>query len=290
MMNLSIRNISKSYNKKVVLDNISHNFKPGIYGLLGTNGSGKTTLLRIICDVINADKGNVLFNDEQITKLDDEYRDLLGYLPQNFGYYPSMSAIDFMIYLGMLKGLDRSDGTIKGNELLEMVGLKDQAKDKIKTFSGGMKQRLGFAQSLINDPKILVLDEPTAGLDPLERVRFKTILASLKNDKIIIISTHIVSDLNELAQNIIILHQGKILCSGSKSDLINSIDQKVYQKHIPYENLDSFIKIVTPLKILPSETGYIVRYLSDDENEVEDKLTLEDVYLAKTGQLYEKWY
>ena len=189
-MELIIDRLTKQYENKIAVDRISLKLKEGVYGLLGANGSGKTTLMRMLCGVLKPTSGEVKFGGIDVSE--EEYRDSLGYLPQDFGYYPEFTAYDFLLYMGSLKGLTKERAKEKANGLLEFVALSDVAKKKIKTFSGGMKQRLGIAQAILNNPKILILDEPTARLDPKERVRFRNLISQLGKEKIVLLSTHIV--------------------------------------------------------------------------------------------------
>jgi len=199
-MELVIKGITKQFKNKTAVDNVSLTLREGVYGLLGANGSGKTTLMRMICGVLKPTSGNIKFNGIDVSE--EKYRDLLGYLPQDFGYYPEFSAYDFLLYMSSLKGINRKRAKDKSKELLELVSLSDVAEKKIKTFSGGMKQRLGIAQALLNDPKVLILDEPTAGLDPNERIRFRNLISRLGRDRIALLSTHIVSDVEYIASTI----------------------------------------------------------------------------------------
>ena len=194
-MELSIECLSKRFGSKIAVNNISVTLQPGVYGLLGANGAGKTTLMRMVCDVLKPTSGRILYNGKEIEQLGEHYRSYLGYLPQDFGYYPDFTAKEYLNFIAAIKGIDTVTAKKQITELLKIVNLSDVAEKKIRTFSGGMKQRLGIAQAVINDPHILVLDEPTAGLDPKERMRFRNLIAELAKDKIVILSTHIVSDI-----------------------------------------------------------------------------------------------
>ena len=198
-MELAIDRLTKQYKNKIAVDRVSIKLKPGVYGLLGANGAGKTTLMRMICDIQNPTSGQIKYNGTDIKKLGEDYRQVLGYLPQDFGYYPDFTAYDFLMYIAALKGLSKEKAEMRVNELLQIVNLENEKKQKVKTFSGGMKQRLGIAQAMLNNPKILILDEPTAGLDPKERVKFRNLISSFSQDKIVILSTHIVSDIEFIA-------------------------------------------------------------------------------------------
>ncbi len=214
-MELVIDRVTKQYRNKIAVDRLSTVLKEGVYGLLGANGAGKTTLMRMICGIARIDSGEIRFDGEEIEKMGGRYRDLLGYLPQDFGYYPNFTAMEFMLYIASLKGLDRKFAKTRSRLLLQKVGLISEMRHKIKTFSGGMRQRLGIAQALLNDPEILVLDEPTAGLDPRERVRFRNMIAELGKDRIVILSTHIVSDVEEIADWIFFMKQGQFIAQGT---------------------------------------------------------------------------
>ena len=209
-MEITLVNISKSYKNTKAVRDVNLTLTNGITALLGANGSGKTTLLRIIPTVLKPDSGSVFFEGSNIIEDGDDFRAVLGYLPQNFGYYKEFTALDFMLYLSSLKGLDGKTAIQKTDELLEFTGLADVKKKKIKTFSGGMIQRLGIAQALLNDPEVLVLDEPTSGLDPKERIRFRKLLEKISKDKIIIYSTHIISDISEIANRVLLMNEGVI--------------------------------------------------------------------------------
>ena len=198
-MELSIECLSKRFGSKIAVNNISVTLQPGVYGLLGANGAGKTTLMRMVCDVLKPTSGRILYNGKEIEQLGEHYRSYLGYLPQDFGYYPDFTAKEYLNFIAAIKGIDTVTAKKQITELLKIVNLSDVAEKKIRTFSGGMKQRLGIAQAVINDPHILVLDEPTAGLDPKERMRFRNLIAELAKDKIVILSTHIVSDIDYIA-------------------------------------------------------------------------------------------
>ena len=210
-MELTLDRLSKQFGSHIAVDRLSATFQPGVYGLLGANGAGKTTLMRMICDVLRPTAGSVLWNGRPIERLGADYRGQLGYLPQDFGYYPDFTGLDFLLYLAALKGLTRSHAKRKAAELLELVSLADVGKKKIKTYSGGMKQRLGIAQALLNDPRLLVVDEPTAGLDPKERVKFRNLIAGLGRDTIVLLSTHIVSDVEKIADHMLMMSDGKII-------------------------------------------------------------------------------
>ena len=208
-MELTVRELTRQYKDKRAVDGVSLRLTEGINGLLGANGAGKTTLMRMLCGILKPTAGSIALDGVDVSS--EDYRAVLGYLPQDFGYYPDFTGLDFLLYLAALKGLSRSHAKRKAKELLELVSLKDAGKKKIKTYSGGMKQRLGIAQALLNDPSLLIVDEPTAGLDPKERVRFRKLIAGLGQDTIVLLSTHIVSDVEKIAGHMLMMSEGKII-------------------------------------------------------------------------------
>ncbi len=222
-MELSLDRLTKQYRNKIAVDRVSLKLGEGVHGLLGANGAGKTTLMRMICGVLKPDSGTVTFDGIDVST--ELYRSKLGYLPQDFGYYPDFTGMDFLMYMAALKGLIKTQAKRRANELLELVSLQGDAHKKIKTYSGGMKQRLGIAQMLLNDPKLLILDEPTAGLDPKERVRFRNIIAEIAKDSIVILSTHIVSDVEHIADNILMMKDGKMICQGRWQEQLGDLEE-----------------------------------------------------------------
>ena len=228
-MELTIRNLSKAYGNKKAVNDFTATLSDGIYGLLGANGAGKTTLMRLLCDIQTETKGAILLDGKNIHDLDEQYRSILGYLPQQFGYYPSFTAYKFLMYISSIKGLAHGKAKKRTLELLETVDLLDKKNEKIKNFSGGMKQRLGIAQAMLNNPKILILDEPTAGLDPKERVRFRNLISSLAENRIVILSTHIVSDVEYIAKEILIMKNGSLIHRGNTEQIIKPIKKYVWE-------------------------------------------------------------
>ena len=222
-MELAVDRLTKQYKNKIAVDRVSFSFQEGIYGLLGANGSGKTTFMRMLCGILEPTGGEVAFDGIDVAE--EEYRAVLGYLPQDFGYYPGFTGFDFLLYMAALKGLGRGQAKKRAKELLQFVSLEDMAKKKIKTYSGGMKQRLGIAQALLNEPKILILDEPTAGLDPKERVRFRRLLEGLGKDTVVILSTHIVSDVDKIADVILLMKDGQLIFHGKREDIPGDLEE-----------------------------------------------------------------
>ena len=221
-MELVLDRVSKQYPNNIAADRISLQLGVGVTGLLGANGAGKTTLMRMICGILKPTSGSISFDGMDVSE--ELYRDVLGYLPQNFGYYPSFTGRDFLLYIAALKGLNRKTAQRKSAELLNAVNLEEAADKKIRTYSGGMKQRLGIAQALLNDPKIIVLDEPTAGLDPKERVRFRNMIADLGKESIVLLSTHIVSDVEHIADRILMMRDGQIIWDGRKNNIPDDLE------------------------------------------------------------------
>ena len=222
-MELSIDRLTKQYQNKIAVDRISLRLNTGIYGLLGANGAGKTTLMRMVCGILKPTSGTITFDGIDVSE--ERYRSMLGYLPQDFGYYPEFTGEDFLLYMAALKGMRKPQARRKTVELLKLVSLHDVAKKKIKTYSGGMKQRLGIAQALLNQPKILVLDEPTAGLDPKERVRFRDLIKDLGKDSIVLLSTHIVSDIEHIADDILTMKSGQLIYQGKWTDKSGNLEE-----------------------------------------------------------------
>lgn len=222
-MELVIDRLTKQYENKIAVDRLSLKLHPGVHGLLGANGAGKTTLMRMLCGILKPTGGTVTLDG--IDVMSEEYRKMLGYLPQEFGYYPNFTGMDFLIYMSVLKGIPRKTAEKRAKELIELVGLKGMEKKKIKTYSGGMKQRLGIAQALLNRPKLLILDEPTAGLDPRERVRFRDLIAELGNKNIVLLSTHIVSDVEQIADRILLMKEGRLIFQGKREEVSENLEQ-----------------------------------------------------------------
>lgn len=281
-MELKIDTLIKHYGKKLAVDGFSTTFTEGIYGLLGANGSGKTTLMRIICDILRPTSGEVLLDGISIRTLGENYRDLLGYLPQNFGYYPDFTAWNFMMYLSSLKGLPKMASEERCKDLLDTVGLYEVRKKKIKTYSGGMRQRLGIAQSLINDPKILILDEPTAGLDPKERAKFRNIISENSSGKIILLSTHIVSDVEYIADEIILMKKGRLSHKDNAENICNNIIGGVWSLEVYPNEVDIYTSkfVVSNLKHNGEKVQLrIVSEKRPSQNAVNVTPNLEDLYL-----------
>lgn len=281
-MKLTLDRLSKNFRNIIAVDNVSAELTPGVYGFLGANGAGKTTLMQMVCGIVAPTSGEVLVNGKKNLRLGEKFRDVLGYLPQEFGYTPGFSAKDFMLYIASIKGLDPHFAKRKTNDLLALVNLEDAANQKIRTFSGGMKRRLGIAQALLNDPEILILDEPTAGLDPKERAYFRNIISEMANGKIIIISTHIVSDIEYISDQILIMKKGRLILQGSAESLLPEVDGMVWNVTIPQNEWIHFEAHHSIVNSHNQGTVVEARVISNKrptEEAVAVVPTLEDLYL-----------
>ena len=242
MNKLEMINVTKSYKHKNANENINLVLESGVYGLLGPNGAGKSTLMKQIVTVTNPTSGKILYNGKDIKSLDDEYRAIVGYLPQDFDAYKNFKAKDFLMYMAALKGMDKETSKKRVDELLKLVGLSEVSNKLVSKFSGGMKRRVGIAQALLNNPMVLILDEPTAGLDPQERTRFRNLLSQIGRDTIVILSTHIISDIESVAKETIMIKDGKVLLQGTHREILKDMEGKVYSLDTNDENLVSEIQ------------------------------------------------
>lgn len=284
-MELKINNLSKTYKKGAVkaLDDFSITLTPGVYGLLGPNGAGKSTLMNIITDNLNADSGEVIYNGENIKKLGKDFRAVLGYMPQQQGLYDDFTLTRFLWYMAALKGLKRKEAKEKITKLLKTVNLTDSAHKKLGAFSGGMKQRAIIAQALLNEPEILILDEPTAGLDPKERIRIRNFISEIAKDKIVLISTHVVSDIEFIAKEIILLKEGHLVSHDTCENLAKGIVEKVFEIEISQEDLLHFQSTYRVSNLYRNGDKIILRTVTDNFPEgfksTKVSPTLEDLYL-----------
>lgn len=253
MNKLEIVNLTKSYKYKNANENINLVLESGVYGLLGPNGAGKTTLMKQVATLKQPTSGKILYNGKDINTLDENYRAIVGYLPQDFDAYKNFSAKDFLLYIGALKGMDKRTAKEKADKLLKLVGLYDVRNKVISKFSGGMKRRVGIAQALLNDPKILILDEPTAGLDPQERARFRNLLSQIGKETIVILSTHIISDIESVAKETIMIKDGKVLLQGTHKEILDDMNGKVYS--IKVKNESEVYAIQNKYKIVSIQRG-----------------------------------
>lgn len=281
-MELRIENLTKQYGATLAVNNLSVVLGCGVYGLLGANGAGKTTLMRLLCDIQTPTSGSVSYNGENIRINGDRYRNILGYLPQNFGFYPDFTACRFMMYMAAVKGLSKGYAKERTLELLDEVGLLKVKDKKIKTFSGGMKQRLGIAQAMLNNPSVLILDEPTAGLDPKERVRFRNLISTFSRNKIVLLSTHIVSDVEYIAGELLVMKKGQLIHRGKPSEIIHSIDGKVWECSVPSHEVSALLQRCN-IGNLRAEGEQTVLRIIDDEKPLAAAVpvtpNLEDLYL-----------
>lgn len=281
-MKLEFKNVTKQYGEVNAVNKVNCVMEKGIYGLLGVNGAGKTTLMRMLCTIVQPSEGQILWNGKDIWKLGCEYREVLGYLPQDFGYYPNYTAMEFLMYVAALKGIPKDMAKKRANELLEVVGLSNVANKKVKTFSGGMKQRVGIAQALLNNPGILILDEPTAGLDPKERVRFRNLLSEYAGDKIVILSTHIVSDVEAIADEVLLMKKGKFVLQGAVQELTEKANGKVWELTVSPSEARKWQTRTTVANLRHEGKDMVLRIVSDNmpsKQAVPCEATLEDLYL-----------
>lgn len=263
-MELEIRNISKRYGKKTAVRDVNLSLTPGVWGLIGANGAGKTTLMRMLTGILTPSSGRVLYDGIDISDLGEAYRNALGYLPQSFGFYPEFNVVDYLEYVATLKGLGKRVYRDKIDELLELLNLTEVRKKPIKKLSGGMQRRVGIAQALLNDPDILILDEPTSGLDPGERVRFRNLLSEFAQDRIVIISTHIVSDVEYIAAQNMIMKDGRIVDVGETDKLLEAVAGKVFTADVRQDELARYERAVRMVSMRGEPDGGVgVRYISD---------------------------
>lgn len=282
-MELYIEHISKQFKDMTAVDDVSLHIAPGVWGLLGANGAGKTTLMRMIAGIMKPSAGKILYDGIPISHLKEKYRDVFGYLPQEFGFYPEFTVKDYLEYVSVLKGLNTKESKRKINELMEQLTLSHVRNKKIAKLSGGMKRRVGIAQALLNDPEVLILDEPTSGLDPGERVRFRNLLSEFAHDRIVLISTHIVPDVEYIATQNAVMKDGRLLAKGTTEELVKMIDGKVWTALIPMDCLPEYEHKLQIVNLRNEENNQIsIRYLAEEpytDNSQPATPHLEDLYL-----------
>ena len=286
-MRLEIKNVTKTFGNVIALNDFSMTFETGVYGILGANGAGKSTMIHLITDNIPRDYGekggSILFNGEDILKMGSRFRSLVGYMPQQQGYYDDFSPKAFLQYIATIKGIPKKEAKKQINELLEVVNLKDKAYEKIGGFSGGMKQRVLLAQALLGDPKILILDEPTAGLDPKERINIRNYISELSKDKIILFATHVVSDIECISDEVMLIKKGKLVTVGTPKELIQGMYGKVCEVTCSMDDIEKIQKQFKVGNIRQKRDGFALRIVGDDFPDefrrVNQDIDLEDVYL-----------
>ena len=286
-MNLVFENVSKVFQETVALEKIKLTMSSGVYGLLGPNGAGKTTMMKIMTDLIPPSTGRVLLDGRDIAAMGAEFRKKLGYLPQDFGVYPNFTAEQFLLYIARLKGLSKYEAKRQTDDLLAMVGLEEKARKKLRGFSGGQRQRVGVVQALLGDPEILVLDEPTAGLDPEERIRFRGIISALSQQKIVLLSTHIVSDIEAIANRVILLKKGSILAVKRPADLLGRMEGKVWSVTVGTEHEPEFVQKFSCSNIMHMDGKSVIRLISEQRpwaDAIPQPPNMEDMYLYYFGQ------
>lgn len=289
-MSLKFIEVTKRYNNNVFgVKDLNFEVANGTFGLLGKNGAGKTTLMRILATIIKPTAGEIYIDDLQLSRNGNAIRSILGYLPQSFGVYPNLTAFEFLDYIACLKGIsNRKIRKTEITQILEKVGLADVSTRKLHSYSGGMRQRVGIAQALLGNPRLIIVDEPTAGLDPEERVHFRNLLAELAKSKTIILSTHIISDIENICENLAILNNGSLLYNGPTSNLLNMVENKVKEAYISENDLDEFKSIHCIISTVYTSKGLKVRFISQDSYDSSGDLvdpTLEDAYLNIMGGL-----
>lgn len=287
-MELQVEHLCKSYRKKEALRDVSFTLQKGVYGLLGENGAGKSTLMRMMATVDFPTKGEIRYEGKSIYAMDEEYRGLIGYMPQNYSVYPGFTARDFLQYMGTLKGVPEKKLKSRIGEVLDFVNLSDVADKKVKTFSGGMKRRIGIAQAIINEPQILIFDEPTAGLDPRERIRFSNIISDMGKDKIILLSTHIVSDIEAIANELVVIKNGNILETGNVDELVKKVKGQVWESIVSQEVYHSLRKERSVIHLKQMGRDVQVRFVGDKYPNAENcpvEPTLEDYYIYSGGKI-----
>lgn len=286
-MELRISNLTKEFDGFKAVNNVSYTLGCGVYGLLGVNGAGKTTLMRMLTTLMKPTSGEILWDGQNIFTMDGRYRTLLGYLPQDFGYYPDFTVLDYLLYIASIKGIRPAVAKQRAKELLKQVGLTKARNKKMKTLSGGMKRRAGIAQAMLNNPKILILDEPTAGLDPSERIRFRNLISELAEDRIVLLSTHIVSDIEYIANDILLMKDGQITVSGTSEEIIATMPDKVWRCTVPKGKIDAYLKAYKVSNVKTVSNGVELRIVAKNppaENVIEEAPTLEDVFLYYFGE------
>ncbi len=286
-MKLVLDNLTKEFGEFVAVDHINLTMTNGVYGLLGVNGAGKTTLMRMLCTLLKPTSGNIYCNGKDIFKMDGEYRNLLGYLPQDFGFYPEFTVNDYLLYIATIKGVRPAVARKRTNELISKVGLAKVANKKLKKLSGGMKRRAGIAQAMLNNPKILILDEPTAGLDPNERIRFRNLISELSEERLVLLSTHIVSDIEYIANEILMMKDGAILNKGTLDEIISTMPEKVWNCIVPQQSVSAITKRYKVSNMKSENHGVDLRIISAEkpcETAVYVQPSLEDVFLYYFGE------
>lgn len=286
-MALILDGLTKTFSSFPAVNNLSYTMDTGVYGLLGVNGAGKTTLMRMLCTLLTPTSGTITWDGQDIFSLGSAYRNLLGYLPQDFGYYPDFSVQDYLLYIASIKGLRPATARQRMQNLLDQVGLTQVRRQKMKKLSGGMKRRAGIAQAMLNDPKILILDEPTAGLDPKERIRFRNLISELAENRLVLLSTHIVSDVEYIADQILLMKDGSLVHHGTSQQLLAAAPTQVWTCTVPRAQADQLLHQypVVNLKTLPQ--GVQLRVLSQTPPTPEAhpaEMTLEDLFLHYFGE------
>lgn len=287
IMELTITNLSKKFQDMVAVNQVSYTMTTGVYGLLGVNGAGKTTLMRMLCTLLNPTSGFIRLDGKDIFTMREDYRKILGYLPQDFGFYPDFSVYDYLMYISSIKGLCPIVAKQRTEQLVEKVGLSKVGKKKMKKLSGGMKRRAGIAQAMLNDPKILILDEPTTGLDPNERIRFRNLISELAEERLVLLSTHIVSDIEYIANEILLMQDGQIQESGTLEDLISAMPVQVWSAIVTKDRVEFFLKSYKVSNVKAVQNGMELRILSKQqptENAILESTTLEDLFLYYFGE------